>query len=810
MSDEDAGGLSDSGEGGRPEHEGGEYGPLDLHSLRETFSERRISLHTMDAPLRLATGGAVASLVGAALLIALRDAGSSQVTLLPTGGVRTTLGAPLFDAALVLLALGLGYIATGAVFAHRVVAFLALATMTVAIAYETGVLGFGLRAVLPHWGFLATRALLAAIWVIAIAASVWRRSRHGDAAEDRLLRLTVLVLYCAVFGGYLLVLRVASPMLNGLSLFPGSITLLMGGLSIVAVPILTVAAVDFGEWGQLTGERLLALVPRRRVRLDARRGALPVACCLSLLVLAWLLPHGSPAHRLHQLGLGVALFALFVAILVLAGLAARLRRQCWPDTLNFAALFAVVALNVWVIAVGVAVLQGQIKLTVSPEVSTSGGFSAAADVRSLRGADGFSVLIPAGWQPSVTNGTTIFRDLDPRYGALALAVDSIRLDGATVQELAAEAQDRPLGPVIADGPLQQLRLVPSAGQTAHLLGLYRLPASNTGYLIIGVQSAGRDPAGAVALLGAELRSFRPPGVRPDRPPSETDTSTPAAVAQANADRSVVVGDSVAIVLGLTGLVLVAGRGRRWPSRLRGVVLLFGTVTLGAVFYGADSFGRVLVGPHTRWRVLSLSGVLAGLAVFGLVLLACAAHSTSRWAVRLPRTLTGLLSGVLALRGVQVLYDHALAASRTAVWAAVIVLVAIAWDVTMSGESLTNHSSRLVPRSSRVLLFFGYVILLAGAVVFYSGQRLLGSGAQVSEVFFEPESITQAGLFGLGMPLLLLLFLLRTFGDDDPARTPPGPESTPRHVATATPEPAAATLLATSGPSVTSGPSGTSR
>ncbi len=91
----------------------------DGRRLWETFKERRMSLRTMDTPLRLATAGAIACLVGSVLVIALRDVGGSSVILGITGGVLTTLSTPLFVASLVFLAVGLGYVVTGVVLAHR-------------------------------------------------------------------------------------------------------------------------------------------------------------------------------------------------------------------------------------------------------------------------------------------------------------------------------------------------------------------------------------------------------------------------------------------------------------------------------------------------------------------------------------------------------------------------------------------------------------------------------------------------------------------------------------------------------------------
>ncbi len=49
------------------------------------------------------------------------------------------------------------------------------------------------------------------------------------------------------------------------------------------------------------------------------------------------------------------------------------------------------------------------------EVSPQGEFTAAADVHSLTGSSGYTLLVPSGWQQSTTpSGSDKFDDLDPR------------------------------------------------------------------------------------------------------------------------------------------------------------------------------------------------------------------------------------------------------------------------------------------------------------------------------------------------------------------------------------------------------------
>jgi len=749
---------------------GGHVGE-ELKSLRAVFAERRLSIRTMDAPLRLATAGAIASLLGTAVLLVLRDVGSAQVKVGETNGVQVTLGTPLFVAALVLLAVGFGYLTTGAVLSHPVTAVLGLAAITGGIAFQTGIV-WPFHAVLPGSALWASRGLLIAVWAVAFAVTAWRRHRHGDDPQDEGLRLLILLVLCGLFGAYLLILRLSSPTLNGLTLFPASIGLLMSGIVTLTMPILMIAATDFGEWGQLSGERLLAAVPGRgRAR---RLGELlvPAAGCIALVVVAWVTQPGSVSRHLSRLGLGVGFTATLLVVLVVGGWLLRLHRQQWPQTLNFAGLFVVVALIFVVIPIAVGYANGLIKVVAPAEVSASGEFTAAADVRSLTGSSGFSILVPAGWQQSTTSsGSDKFDDLDHRYGHLVLIVESAPV--GSIQSFAAAAGLTPQGNVQTEGDLQRLELTPPTGITVVELWMLNVPNTTEAYAFLALVgpvpgiATNSDPPAAVLRLEAIVHSFRPPGAAPARIPSEADVITPAAAAQATDDRVNVVSYTIGLGLGLVALGLLVTVRRRWSARLRGTVLLLGVTSLVGLLGYLDAIGRLLLGPHTHWYWWTTQGELAGVGVFGLVALAVGARSRRRWATRLPLNLTGLVTGMLGLRLIYALYDHALSAGRVAAWAAIIVLVAMAWDIAMSGESMTNKASRNVPRASRIFLFFGYVILLACAVVFFSGQRTAGSGTALSEAFFEPEAITQGGLFRVAMPLLLLLFLLRTFGEQEP-------------------------------------------
>ena len=113
----------------------------EVSSLRALFRERRLSLRTMEPRLRLATGAAIASLLGTVLLIALRDVGSANVALGHTNNVVTAMSTPLFIATLVLLTIGFSYVVTGALLASPPIAVIALLVITAEIGLYTGAFG---------------------------------------------------------------------------------------------------------------------------------------------------------------------------------------------------------------------------------------------------------------------------------------------------------------------------------------------------------------------------------------------------------------------------------------------------------------------------------------------------------------------------------------------------------------------------------------------------------------------------------------------------------------------------------------------
>src|SRR5665213_3538182 len=333
----------------------------DAHGLRSELRERFLAVATMDRPLRIATAVTFAGLLAAAVSIAVREVRASPVSLGAVNNVQVSLSAPLFGVALVLLCLGLGYVVAAVVLAARVIAVVGTGLLILLVGWPTGVLGIGgLNTVLPVWAQWVTRGLLAAILVGALVVILIRRGRHGDAVSDRTLRLVVLTAACLLFGIYFFVLWTASPVINGLTLFPQTVSLLMTDVALLATPLLMIASIDFGEWGKFGVQRLshsrsarnrTSAAPRRRI-------VASVITCAVAIVFGFVILRGSVGDRVWGFAEALILLLAAIGILVLGGRVLRVSRFEWPRALNFAALFGVCAIITWPIAAGAGAAAG--------------------------------------------------------------------------------------------------------------------------------------------------------------------------------------------------------------------------------------------------------------------------------------------------------------------------------------------------------------------------------------------------------------------------------------------------------------------
>ena len=738
----------------------------EITSLRRLFRERRLSVASMDRPLKLATGLALAGLLAVVLLIALRDVHASDVVIGRNSGVLVKVSLPIFITTLTLLSIGFAYLLTGAVFAGWPVAMVSLVLITGAIGVEAGAFGKllginGFLHILPGWAQWTTRALLALVWLLAGAVGLLRRKQGAEPGPG--LRLIVLAGNALIFGAYFIVLWVATPTSGQLNLFPQVVDLIMTDIVLLVYPVLLVAAVDFGEWGGLLGERVVAELNRRRGRWLA---PLAVAVSLGLAVFGYLnFAQGHPAQGsvIWHAARAVLMVAAALALVILAGRGLRLHHRPWPAALNFAVIFAGCAVLSYVISPVAATLVDTTPSTATLEqVSKDGQFTATADVLPARGGhgkDAFTLLVPRSWLHTSSPTLDIWTNYavpghhlgpDAPFERIGVSVLPLKADAATI---AAASNLTVSGGQQVDNDWQHVTFTGDAA--SGVIYARPDPADPRSTIIVegfakAVPLADVQPD-FIAIAHTVRASNEPPARLP-----EGGESTSAGAAQHSFDQIQTI--NFAISGGLLAVLLLALMrwGRRWQPYAVASVLVFALMSLAALLYFGDSLGREL--GTTHWPYVSMYGLITAVGVLGLFAIAMTPKSATWRRVLLPGLIT-LDVTVLALTGMTTLYEHALKASRVSVWAAITVLVAIGWDVTMSGESLTNRSSRQFPRVSRLLGFLGYVLLLAATVLFYTAERTAVNGAS-TEPFFEPEAVTQGGLFRVAFPVAVLLFLLR--------------------------------------------------
>jgi hypothetical protein len=768
------------------EHADGEEpadGEHEVTSLRRLFAERRLSVATMDRPLRVATAGAVASVLATVLLLALRDVGSSSVYLGRSQGAVTQIGQPVFIAVLVLISLGFGYVYTAVSLTSLWIATPAALLMTFGIGAYTGALGgivggLDIFQTVPAWVRWTDRAILVALVVLCVGARVFDHSRQREPRT----RVLLVVAFAALIGTYLAIFRIGIPTLGALNLYGATIDAILSTLVFAMWPILQVAAVDFGEWGQLTGERLTHAVARGREQVLWICGAVAAL--------------GMAAYGYYRLqdGFGVVssstLFAalrgitmLGIAVLVLVGVfyGLRVRERPWKTGISFAALVGAIAIVGSVLPQVVASMTGAFSHLKPAEVATEKGeYAPGADVLTQKGSTGptaFSFQVPRGWIVHNNGQVVQANNYDGKGGYERVAVALF-----PVADLSLVEQGFGVTPG-ADTSFADWQGAQFTGKDDLEGYVWIRPVTNpngSGTYVVydAVQGSTFKLEPATPVFKAVLSSFRGDGAAPaPLPPPEKETETPEALVNHRLTLQVGFGFALALIVLVIGLAV----WRRWRPQWVAAGLVLGVVVLFSVLYEGDGIGHYLLGASFHVPYLSRAGVMFGAGILGLATV-LAVRARNQHGTKTGRLIisgvVGLEAAIAVLELMMWLYGKALSASRISIWAAIILLVAVVWDVTMSGESMTNHGTSHLPRATRVLGFFGYTILLAGTVLFYTSEKIISTGA-AAEAFFEPEDITRNALYRVALPVLLLAFfirLARAHGSAAPKPDAPAPRT----------------------------------
>jgi hypothetical protein len=85
-------------------------------------------------------------------------------------------------------------------------------------------------------------------------------------------------------------------------------------------------------------------------------------------------------------------------------------------------------------------------------------------------------------------------------------------------------------------------------------------------------------------------------------------------------------------------------------------------------------------------------------------------------------------------------------------------MALMWELIFSGEMLNSgEAASLLPRRARVLIYLGYLLLTASAALQLATLHSPSTGGRVETV--DAETIVQAGIIELGVPLAITVFLI---------------------------------------------------
>jgi hypothetical protein len=295
-------------------------------SFRELLRERVISIRTMDRRMRLVVGAAVAQLLVAAIMVALRGADIPRIIGDVTDGEESTIPVATFVVATSFVVVAWTFVLAGALHAHWSLRVLVVGLFSWSLLAERDV------PAQTTAGEIAAIALLAAIVAITLATIV--RDRRAEAPSARLLATRVAMLLPLV-AGLFLTAWLSARAADQLEYFTTSVSDHLFNLQYALIPLLVLAGADFADWGHVLGTRGSLLVERLR-------GAWPLLLVTAVVAGGMLADsvRVSPDDLPHMLALGGV---LFVTVLLLGWLVRA--RQTWPAHFPFLALAAVVVLD---------------------------------------------------------------------------------------------------------------------------------------------------------------------------------------------------------------------------------------------------------------------------------------------------------------------------------------------------------------------------------------------------------------------------------------------------------------------------------
>jgi hypothetical protein len=296
-------------------------------SFRELARERLISIRTMDRRLRLVVGAAVAQLLVAAIMVALRGADIPRIIGDVTDNEESTIPIATFVVATSFVVVAWTFVLAGALHAHWALRVLIVGLFSWSLIVERDV------PAQTTGGSVAAIALLAVIAGITLATMV-RDRRAATAPSARLLGVRVGLLLPLV-AGLFITAWLSAQSVDQTEYFTTSVADHIYNLQYALIPLLVLAGADFADWGHVLGTRVALLVERVR-------SAWPLLVVTAVVAGGMLADsiRVTPDDLPHMLALGGV---LVVAVALLAWLVRA--RQTWPAHFPFLALIAVVVLD---------------------------------------------------------------------------------------------------------------------------------------------------------------------------------------------------------------------------------------------------------------------------------------------------------------------------------------------------------------------------------------------------------------------------------------------------------------------------------
>lgn len=711
---------------GEPDGESREEGEHE-HGLAHTFHAKLIRFDSMDRGLLVLTVLAIVAVVLGAVLILVRDLPWPLLPVTTSGEALITVPLPVLVAAGLFLVLAWSYLLTGAMHSHLILRIVILVAFTVSNA----ALWLGGGNI-----FAAVGVLMILVLVWAMSAALWSVDRfhlHRNAPHRhprRRLKVPTFLFYAGATAALYLIAYMVGAHTGD---FGFSVDLQLSALQFALIPLLYLAGTDFAEWAEVVAGRVGTAVANRR---DLAGGA-------GLVVLLVIAAGATIWYSVNLLDddLRISLLALIpgtIVLLVITVFGVTAMRRAAASSVPFWAVVIAGLAGYGCILVGSAVAAG------------TGAVGGAPTSYQHTSAPVFSITYGKGWRAGAERRfgaarAWTFERTDASGLPARLTVIAAPASGSG-PDLLRTAAPRALGGTVqvvsagTRGPWRERALELYAGGSLYAGTAWTREENGDAWLVMG--TAPYSAGGAYdARFRADLASWQPEASGSST--SDSGSTFPGIYTFA---------PFVWIPLVIAGVILILEGGELATGGLFLAACGIFFLAFGAQYLFYGFIGHTI--PHVVPGTMSLMDWAIGV---GSLIYAAAVVATGRLrkhAVPL-RLVLILVAGFLGLR---LLYSYVFqtaleASARFTLVQAVVLLLAILWDVAMSGENLTNLHGWHVPRHSRVLLYFGYVIMVATAVVFFSSLHAPGGAG--SE--FESDMWPQLGILLMGPPLLLTFF-----------------------------------------------------